>query len=243
MARDFILFGFDHLITLTLIFISSSIALFLGLKYKFASRPFQLFLSLSLLAVVLSFNAFHIVNNSFDFGRHLPFHLCTISAYLAIFLGFIPNKRLFWVLYFWGTIAALITLILPDMGRSEGIGSFRFFEMMASHGLILIIVSHFLGVYYHSLKIKYFIGTIGLLLAFAILTGFILNPIFNGNYLYLVNKPAGGQMDFLPAQNPAHAISLVLFVSGVLTIQFLFSYLIIYKLIPRFKAKNLVNSQ
>ena len=44
------------------------------------------------------------------------------------------------VFFFWGFIAAFVTLLAPDMGRLDGIGSFRHFEMMASHGLIFIVI-------------------------------------------------------------------------------------------------------
>jgi hypothetical integral membrane protein (TIGR02206 family) len=234
MAREYIQFGTDHLITLAFIFGTSILSLYLGLKYKQKTRIFQIIYAFSLITVVFAFNIYHIYNNTFDFSRHLPFHLCTISAYLAIILGLFPNRRLFWLLYFWGFIAAFITLLLPDMGREEGLGSFRFFEMMASHGLILIIISLFYGIYNQTLKFKYYLATMCILIGFTLTVGLLVNPLVNGNYLYLAEKPSGGQMNFLPNGNPAHALSLSALVIGILSIQYIIT-LIVTKILLNLK--------
>jgi hypothetical integral membrane protein (TIGR02206 family) len=178
-------------------------------------------MGLLLLGVVISFNYYHLViMKDFNLSTMLPFHLCSISAYLAIVASvWIEKKFLAEILFFWGYIAALITLFVPDLGSNEGLGSFRFFEMFASHGLIVLI--SWALIYYHRpvISIKQLGLVLSLLLFYAYFIVLPINSFFEGNYLYFSSKPSGGQMNFLP-DGSLYLPAITLFTCGILTVQF-----------------------
>jgi hypothetical integral membrane protein (TIGR02206 family) len=222
MIREYIPFGTDHLLVIGLIFCLSLVLNLLHFKLQHKSlRIIQIILGMLLLATVVLTNYYYISINQFDFAKHLPFHLCTISAYLAILVSFFPRRQIFWLLYFWGLIAAFVTLLAPDMGRTDGFGSFRHFEMMASHGLIFTIIFFNLGFYFKTLKLKYFVYTITILIIFTIIVGTVINPLIQGNYLYMASRPNGGQMNFIPGDKSTYPFMLAILVISILTLQYL----------------------
>ena len=234
---DFILFSPFHLITIFLIGLVTILSFWVGLRFPQKIKLIRIFYGCLMLGTLVLFYHFHLSRGIFDIGRYLPLHLCSISAYLAMFMCFRPSRQLFWMLYFWGLLAAIITLIIPDMGRGDGLASFRFFEMM-THGLIVVIIGLFLPIYFGTLKLKYLIVTQVLLVLFSLVIGLLINPAVGGNYLYLAQKPSGGQMNFLPQNNPLFALSLASLVLAIIAIQ----YLITRLLVRWFQLRRLANT-
>ena len=235
---DFILFSPFHLISIFLIGLVVIFSFWIGLRFPQKIKSIQIFYGCLMLGTLVLFYHFHLSRGIFDIGRHLPLHLCSISAYLAMFMCFRPPRQLFWMLYFWGLLAAIITLIIPDMGREDGLASFRFFEIMMTQGLIVVIIGLFLPIYFGTLKLKYLIVTQVLLVLFSLVIGLLINPAVGGNYLYLAQKPSGGQMNFLPQSNPLFALSLASLVLAIIAIQ----YLITRLLVGWFRLRQLANT-
>jgi hypothetical integral membrane protein (TIGR02206 family) len=151
----------------------------------------------------LIFTVYHLLNGSYDVVRFLPLHLCTVSALLVPWALVSKNTIAKDVVLFWGLIPALLAIVLPDMGASDGLNSFRFWEFFTSHIFII------LGVVYLSIHDsskfalnqfstwrKIFLAFILLILyAFGIV--YPINHFLKSNYLYLSQKASVG-MDFIP---------------------------------------------
>jgi hypothetical integral membrane protein (TIGR02206 family) len=204
----FTIFGLSHLIIIFVTIFFSWITFFqikLGEQNK---SKLNLFLACLLGLQIIVFNSWHIFHQDFDLTRFLPFHLCTISAYISV-LALISNKDwLYKLQFFWSPVAAAVALLLPEMGANENFPNFRFIEFFWSHSLIVIIA--FWIIFSGRLKLKYidiwiyFVS----LVAFAFGIVFWINQYFGANYMYLMKKVSGGNMDFL-AHEPYHVFGLL----------------------------------
>lgn len=173
-----------------------------------------------LIAQVIIFTFYHIIQKDYDLARFLPLHLCTVCAILAPYALLSRSKNAEKLVIFWGFIPALLAVLLPDMGANDNIQSFRFWEFFVSH--IIIVASSFYLAINHS---KFFkinsksilkpLKAFGLLIIYAFAIVYPLNYIFNWNYLYLMKRASNG-MGFLPTGNlylpSLMSLSLIVFV-------------------------------
>jgi hypothetical integral membrane protein (TIGR02206 family) len=203
----FTLFGISHIVV---IFITALLSWLTFFQFKLNNQnktKVNYFLAVLLALQIVVFNSWHIIHQDFDLTRFLPFHLCTISAYISV-LSLIANKNwLYKLQFFWSPVAAAIALLLPEMGANENFPNFRFIEFFWSHSLIVIIA--FWIIFSGKLKLKYSDIWIyfGSLLAFAFGIVFWINKAIGSNYMYLMKKTAGS-MDFLPSE-PYHVFGLL----------------------------------
>jgi hypothetical integral membrane protein (TIGR02206 family) len=214
----FTIFGLSHIIV---IFITMIFCWFTYFQFKLSERnkaKIKICLTILLSLQIIVFNAWHIINQDYDLTRFLPFHLCTISAYISV-IALIMNKEwLYKLQFFWSPVAAAIALLLPEMGANENFPNFRFIEFFWSHSLIVII--GFWIIFSGKLKLKYvdvwiyFIG----LITFAFGIVFWINKYLGANYMYLMKKTAGS-MDFLPSE-PYHVFGLLGIFLAVFHLQF-----------------------
>ncbi len=216
--NEFILFGPLHLAVLASILIGGL------LVYVFRSNSLlRYFLASVLVAQLIAFNGFHILGGTYDIYRYLPLHLCTISAILCPIALLTKNRILSDLVLFWGLIPALLAIALPDMGRSEGVYSFRFWEFFVSHVFIVLSAVYISFHTESKFSINNFDTWKRIVIAYFTLCLYAIGIVMpinyvlgNGaNYLYLVNKASNG-MAFLP-DKPYYvaalfALSLVVFV-------------------------------
>jgi hypothetical integral membrane protein (TIGR02206 family) len=216
--NEFTLFGQLHL----LVFLS----LFIGtiLVFLFRSNPLlRYFLAAVLIAQLVAFNGYHILRGDYDIYRYLPLHLCTVSAILCPIALLTKNTILNNLVLFWGLIPAFLAIALPDMGKNEGVLTFRFWEFFVSH-VFIVLTAIYISFHTDSkFKIKNFDTWKMIIIAYFTLVLYAIGIVMpinyvlgNGaNYLYLVNKASNG-MGFLPNAPlyvPAlFALSFVVFV-------------------------------
>jgi hypothetical integral membrane protein (TIGR02206 family) len=207
-TADFSLFGPIHIVVILITIALSFLTYFQKHLKPQAVQKTSLILSFLLFCQILAFNSWHILHQDFDLTKFLPLHLCSLSAYIST-LALILNKSwLYKLQFFWATIPALIALLLPDMGKGENFPSFRFVEFFWSH--LLIVVIAFFIIFGGKLQLKYLDiwKYFGVLIVFAFGIVFPINKVLGGNYMYLMSRPTGGQMDFLP-QEPFHTFGLL----------------------------------
>ena len=229
----FTLFGISHSIV---IFFTLFLSLLTFWANKFSGKQqstIQTFLAFLLSLQIIVFNSWHLYFGSFDITRFLPFHLCTISAYISVLALLIKKNWLYKLQFFWAPAGAFVALVLPDIGANENFPSFRFIEFFWSHSLIVIISFWIIATQNLQLKYsdvwKYF----GLLLVFCFGVVFWINKLIGSNYMYLMNKPSGGQMNFLPSE-PYHVLGLVGILLLIFNVQF---FVWKYLVSRRFKSK------
>jgi hypothetical integral membrane protein (TIGR02206 family) len=194
----FQLFGTLHIGVLTVAFVGVLLVL------AFRSQTWLRFLLAGvLIAQVITFNIYHITNNSYDIARFLPLHLCTVSAILAPIALITRNNVIKDLVLFWGLIPAFLAILLPDMGASDGLTSFRFWEFFVSHTFIVLSAVYLSIHSYSKFSLSKFDTWKKIIISFTVLVlysfGFVypLNKILGSNYLYLMGKASNG-MGFLP---------------------------------------------
>jgi hypothetical integral membrane protein (TIGR02206 family) len=203
----FTLFGLSHIIVI-LITVVLSWATYFQFKLSEQNKvKVNLFFAGFLALQILVFNTWHIVQQDFDLTRFLPFHLCTISAYISVFALIMNKDWLYKLQFFWSPVAAAIALLLPEMGADENFPNFRFIEFFWSHSLIVIIA--FWIIFSGKLKLEYKDIWIyfASLVTFAFGIVYWINKAINSNYMYLMKRTTGS-MDFLPTE-PYHVFGLL----------------------------------
>jgi hypothetical integral membrane protein (TIGR02206 family) len=158
---------------------------FLNPKDQFRLR----FLIAGLLILqIVSFNVYYIFTNSFDLRFHLPFHLCSISAYLTAIALLLNRPKLNTMQFYLAPIGASVGLLFPDTINLQNFPSFRFLEYFTSHSLIIIGTCYLLVNSKIIADFKNFVyacfSMFGLLI-----TAFFANSVFDGNYFNLRFAP------------------------------------------------------
>jgi hypothetical integral membrane protein (TIGR02206 family) len=221
MFGDFKIFGTSHLVILAILLIGSLLIWFLIPKLN--SNTQKLTKNLLLAGLILQFvvfNLWHWYFGTYDVTRFLPLHLCTISAILLIFTLIFDNKFVNKLVLFWSPVSAFLAIALPDMNASENFPSFRFLEFFGSHVLIIWAVIFIFRVQKTLANFKDLVVSIVILIV-TLPFIYLLNLWIGSNYMYLMRKPNGGQMDFLPAE-PWHVAGA----TGLVIIVFFLEFLV-----------------
>lgn len=114
----------------------------------------------------------------------LPLHLCSFSTYLAFFLFFKKNQNAFNLLYFIGTIPAMLSMLTPDL--EQQFPHFHFFEYFLHHSAIPLSVLYF--ILFENYRVpKRAIMTSFLILNIIAVPIFILNQLLDTNFFYLAS--------------------------------------------------------
>lgn len=155
----------------------------------------------------------------------LPFHMCTIAQWLAIFALFKPRQWLFDILVFWGIAGGMNALLTPQPLHGGEIPVFL--EYFIEHGGI-VFVPLFLVLAFHMKPsknswIKVFLFTQLVLVIMA-----IFNHYTGSNYFFTAQKPIADS-PFILGDWPFYIFGFLL----VGLIQFYAIYYFIYKLRPR----------
>jgi hypothetical integral membrane protein (TIGR02206 family) len=225
MFGDFKIFGATHLAVLGLLLIG---VLYIWFILPKLSSSFQnLNRNIILVGLVLQFilfHAWHLYFHDYDITRFLPFHLCTISVVLLVYTLAFNNKFINKLVLFWSPVSALLAIVLPDMSASENFPSFRFMEFFGSHVLIIWAVVFIFRIQKVTVDFKDYLFSEMTLLA-SLPFVYILNLLIGSNYMYLMRKTNGGQMDFLPKE-PWHIVGASALLIGVFFLEYL-----IYKIL------------
>jgi hypothetical integral membrane protein (TIGR02206 family) len=235
----FRLFDSLHLIVLAFLFITSFFILRFNIKY------IDKILAIALIIQVLAFNIFYLSTNSYIITQYLPFHLCTISAFLAIIALITKSKFFINILIFWGLIPAFLAILLPDIGPNDGILTFRFWEFFTSHIVIVLSSIYFLKkseIEVVKIWLRQALKAYFVLFFFSLIFILPLNLILGSNYMYIMSRSRFG-IDFIPS-GIWHAPTLFILTFIVFIIQALAIYLVkkIFKSIKANSLQEQINS-
>jgi hypothetical integral membrane protein (TIGR02206 family) len=206
---EFHRFGLSHGIVLgLLVFGSASIMWTRSLKFAQIQRYG---IGGALLLHIVMFNGYHLIHGSYNLAQHLPFHLCSLSAIMTLLTLWFDRPLLRQLTIYWAPIAAFVAILLPDIGTNENFPTFRFIEFFTSHLLICWGAAWLLA----NRPFQWTLKTVAIAYASLVATLPIIaliNRAVKGNYLYMMQKPNGGQMDFLGANHFGPLVLLVLLV-------------------------------
>lgn len=204
----FVLFSLEHLIAITVLFIS---LLLLYMFRNVLARPFTNILlferlfAISLLIMEVSYHLILILEGKWSFSESLPLHLCSLSLFCSCFLLWTGSKRLYDFIFFAGMGGALQAVLTPSI--IVHFPDFKFIQFFYVHIGIILTAFYLLWVKGYRPTFKGIIQTM-LVLNIIFPFIFILNILVQGNYMFLREKPINGSLlDFL-GPYPWYIISL-----------------------------------
>jgi len=140
---------------------------------------------------VISFHAYRMAFDSYDFKADLPLYLCSLMAVIMPLFTYYRKYWMFEILVFWiigGTLQAIIT---PDI--IEGFPSFDYFRYWIAHLGLLVIIFYFIFVFKMRPKLKSVFKSF-LALQVYVVAMMTLNYGLDANYFYLNEKPKSASL-------------------------------------------------
>jgi hypothetical integral membrane protein (TIGR02206 family) len=193
----FILFGRDHLISLTLV------AIICMAIYRFRNRwtePSKKATRWGLLALIYvcegSWQIWMWAIGSWTIQGMLPLWLCSVTSWsMPVLLIWRSRKYYQWV-YFMGIIGAVMALLTPDL-MQYGFPHFRFIEFFTLHGAIIISIVYMTAVENFRPVRKSIPWVIVVTNIYWLFCAWV-NSQIGSNYLYTQGKlPTPSLLDFL----------------------------------------------
>lgn len=198
-GEPFIAFGASHVAALVIYFAGLILLFFTYKKFKNNTALYNI-LRWSLFTILvlseISYQTYTITNGIWSLQEHIPLHLCGIASITGAIALVTHNKTLINLTFFIGLIPAFAALVTPELPYD--FAHFRFWKFFFHHAAISW-VSVFL-ILTSSVKItfKSTMQAYGLLLIYAAIIGFLVNPWLGSNYLYLSATPtASTPLDLL----------------------------------------------
>lgn len=182
-------FGPWHLIQ---IFITALI-IFLIVRYKDQIREskhektIRYTMGTALLLFEISLQLWNIYNGHWTIIKAVPLGVCAINAWVAIYLAFSKNEKVFNIIYFWG-LGAILSVLFPDI--SFGPDRYRYYMFFYSHMMFLWIYMYLIFVHGYRPGLKHFRNSAILLFGVAVGIALPLSYIFDHNFMFMYN--AGG---------------------------------------------------
>ncbi|MDN7246819.1 YwaF family protein [Planococcus shenhongbingii] len=183
-------FSISHLLMLA---IAASGLFFLIIRKKQLRESSSFFsqlrwaLFMLLLFSEISYQTWAISNDVWSVSRHIPLHLCGIASITAM-IGLVTLHRT-WIQisFFIGIFPAVLTLITPDLPYD--FQHYRFWKFFIHH-MSIPWACLFLALWKpSSITLRSVFMVYSLLLLYAMIIGFIVNPLTGSNYLYLSRLP------------------------------------------------------
>lgn len=141
-----------------------------------------------LLISEVSYQYWAITQDIWKFSIHMPLHLCGIASLTA--MAGLLSLRPFWIKlsFFIGIFPAFLALVTPEIPYDYQ--HFRFWLFFIQHTAISWACL-FLGLAFpNMITIRTVFSVYALLLVYAAIIGFLVNPLMESNYLYLARRPS-----------------------------------------------------
>ena len=192
-ARDyhgapFELFGPAHLTALVIVFVLL-IAVIL-LRKRFSPRQQVAFRYTLAAILVLNETVWHLWNyftGQWTIQTMLPLHLCSVLVWTSAYMLITKNYSIYEFSYFMGIGGAIQALLTPDAGV-YGFPHFRFFQVIVSHGAIMLAA--FYMTFVEGLRPTWkSLRRVFVWMNIYVIAVFILNQIIGSNYLFIAHKP------------------------------------------------------
>mgnify|MGYP000850906646 CR=1 FL=1 len=181
------LFPIIFALAFTILLIKYSRRNFTDIQKQKTLHYFAWFVSIT----VMSFHAYRMAFDSYNFKTDLPLYLCSLMAVVMPLFTYYHKYWMFEILVFWiigGTIQAIVT---PDI--TDGFPSFDYFRYWIAHLGLLVIIFYFIFVFKMKPKLKSVVKSI-LALQVYVVVMMVLNYILDANYFYLNEKPKSASL-------------------------------------------------
>ncbi|MBS4218645.1 TIGR02206 family membrane protein [Bacillus sp. FJAT-49711] len=194
----FIMFSIAHFAAIVVLFLSLILLFIFKKKIKNYSNKLVLterIFALTLLLMEILYHVWLTRIGKWSLVDSLPLELCSISLIMTIFLLWTGNKYIYDFVFYAGIGGALQAMATPVLDLS--FPHFRYFHFFYTHIGIVITAFYFTWVKGY---IPTFKGVVKTLVALNLVLPliFTVNYFFNGNYMFLKEKPVNGSLlDFL----------------------------------------------
>jgi hypothetical integral membrane protein (TIGR02206 family) len=234
----FQMFGLHHLLFILIYLIGMGFLLIYSNTFKQNRKWFEMIrwgLFIILVSSELSYQSWGLTNGMWNASEYLPFQLCSIAGIVTMLALLTRNSKLIQIILFIGIVPSFLAVVTPELHHAYP--HFRFWQFFIHHialswgSLFLVVTSSI------QLTFKKTMETYIYLLLYAALTGFVVNPLFGGNFLFLARTPAASTPLDLLGNGFWYYVNLCLVGLAV----FLAIYGT-YKLINRNKQKNNLTS-
>lgn len=198
-GEPFILFSRQHLIMLVLTaFIAVLLYLFrrpLQNRSEKSKRRLRLSLASILLLSEISLYIWYAKTGVWDIAGSLPFHLCTITLWLSIFMLVRRSYSLYEIAYFTGLAGAGQALLTPELFYP--FPHYRFFHFFIAHMAIILSCLYMTWVEGFRPTLKS-VGKTMVFLNASLIIVIPINALTGGNYMFMARKPENPSLiDFL----------------------------------------------
>lgn len=196
-GTPFVFFGSAHIGALAVILLLNLYLMRYRNRDEKTRRRVRITLAVVILADESAWHIWNICHGTWSVQEHLPLHACSVLIWLAGFMLFKKNYRVYEFAYFIGIGGALQALLTPDIGV-YGFPHFRFFQTYTSHGLLVTSAVFMTAV--ESMRPTWK-SILRVIVISNIYMGvvFLINNLIGSNYLYVAHKPQGPTLlDALP---------------------------------------------
>ncbi|WP_203249131.1 YwaF family protein [Sporosarcina beigongshangi] len=194
MATSFVMFSVAHIAVIAVLFLAI-VALLIGRKKGPVPQKVERLFALSLLAMEVLYHVWMMTTGRWTLASSLPLELCSISLLVTIVLLWTGNKHLTDFAFFAGIGGAIQAMATPVLDL--GFPHFRYFHFFYTHIGIIVTALYFTWMKGYRPTFKGVVKTMVVLNLLLPLL-FTVNYLFQGNYLFLREKPYNGSLlDFL----------------------------------------------
>ncbi|MFE8700734.1 TIGR02206 family membrane protein [Cytobacillus sp. FJAT-54145] len=181
--RTFESFSVPHITVLLMFFV---VCTFL-IMFRRNLRAHKSYIKWTLLCILVISEISHqiwvVATNQWEVGS-LPLQLCSFSTFMAIYLFIKPSKKVFYLLFFTGTLPPILSMVTPELFYQ--FPHYRFIKYFLHHAAITWSVLYF--IVYEGYRVpKKAIWTGFILLNIIALPIFFINHLLDTNFFYLAN--------------------------------------------------------
>ncbi|EDL66404.1 YwaF family protein [Bacillus sp. SG-1] len=181
--RTFELFSVPH-ITVLILFVA---VFFWLILFRHHLSPHKSIIKWTLFWILIlgeiSQHLWLVLTQQWEVGN-LPLHMCSISTFLCIFLFLKPSKKAFYLLFFIGSLPAILSMVTPEVFYQ--FPHYRFIKYFLHHSALPWSVLYL--IVYEGYRVpKKAIWTGFLLLNLIALPIFFINHLLGTNFFYLAN--------------------------------------------------------
>lgn len=217
----FKMFSLPHILPLLLIIIFTYFIILKKHNIKQHQQRTKFILAIILLSQQTLLYTWYCLGKENILIDSLPLYICRIVT-ICIVISFLFNTRkLYFIIYYFGSIGSLIALIMPDTSGYL-FPHVMYVQFFITHGVMLISVMYIRYIEGYEPSLKELRKVIVFIFGYAIVTS-QLNKMIGSNYGYLERPPASNNLfDFIP-----HGLIYKLVVIGiVILLPCLFHYIV-----------------
>lgn len=186
----FVQFGLPHLVAMGAVLTAWTAIPLLTRKLKEQGRRrIDRALAVTLIGIeVVQQYIWIMVLDSWSLAVALPLHLCGLSIYILSAALWTHNERLFQVGYFWGIVAAINSILTPEL--FAGWPSYQFYAFFFFHAMLMLAPLHLVATTPLRPTLPGLHQTFGLTLGVTAVIG-VINMALGSNYMFLRRPPVG----------------------------------------------------